>query len=467
MATVVTDLSRPEAEEYIIGASLLDHTVALKLDYLTGQDFTAPYRPQFWEVIKKLARAGDPLDAFLVAQKVADAYSDIDADDAENALLGMAIRGASPELALTYANVVLEFSRRRALVYVAQEAAKLALSQDPEKAVDHLVQRLLKITHGRGGTPLVRNYADALSDYISELEEVSKNPDSNLRTHYRDLDAMMGGIKPQELIYVAGRPGMGKSAFGAGLAKRAASHFQRSGTGKVLHITLEMSISDIISRNLAAYFTPPIPTSTIRSGFRNGDEIDHTLFTKAYQFLGLEEERTRGTYLYSDQPTLTLQDIALMLIQNPTVRVVIIDQLTNMTIEARDERDGLSKLSKGLKQLAKKYGVVIFCLTQFNRDTDKREGSRPGGSNIYGSDRMFQDADMVLGLHRPAYYLPEDPGDIPFYQNYAELIIIKGRNGRTGTIPLWWMPESSQYTDWPDTTDAEEMRQFVEQKEGM
>jgi replicative DNA helicase len=459
-----------DAEQSLIGSVLIDMQptqTALSVSYVKPGDFTHVTRRWAWEAIQACAQRGE-VDIYLVADEMSMRFG-VSVATAAADLLDMANTPMISNYAEGYASIVVRKSKMRELQLLATELAGKSESDDIDGTCQFMMQRLLSIMQSSGNLALTRDYGEACDDYCEKLYNLPTDASHLIKTGFRDVDRLVGGLNPGKLVIVAGRPSMGKSSFGNDMARRIAYTFKKAGSGTVLHISLEMTVDSIIERNIAARMGD-VDTAFIRSGFRreNG-EVDSDANGRAMDALAQERENFSGHLLVSEYAGLTMQNIATLAMQTPNLRVLVLDQLTNIQHQARDEYQRLSELIQSLKQLAMRQQIVVVCLTQIGRKVEDRQDKRPVMADIHGTGRIEQDADLIFGLYRPGYYYQPDDTDYDenaAYSHYAELLFMKNRDGEAGgMIPLWWNPRQVHYTDWPTEVNVESVQAYVSHKE--
>ncbi len=303
--------------------------------------------------------------------------------------------------------------------------------------------------------------ADLLQLEIDRIESSEGKGISGLPTGYHDLDELLHGLQPGELIIVAARPSMGKTALALNLAEQVAAGGAGPGMqpvgpkAGVAIFSLEMSRGSVTQRLLSA-----------RSGisgekFRGGHAISSTDWQA---LLGACDALREVPVFIDDTPGLTVLNLrarARRLVAQHGVRCIIIDYLQLLTSpgSARESRQvEVSAISRGVKALARELKVPVICLSQLNRATEQREGNRPRMSDLRESGSIEQDADVVALLHREDYYHRGEPAWDPNSHDFdpdnqekigtAELIIAKQRNGPTGIVRMTWDSHITRFQNY-------------------
>ncbi len=292
--------------------------------------------------------------------------------------------------------------------------------------------------------------ADLLETELERLRLAEGKGLSGLPTGFVDLDKLLSGVQPGEMIIVAARPSMGKTALCLNIAEQMARGGRtptdppkgpHAGVGI---FSLEMSKSSLVQRLLSA--AASVDSHRMRTGHLSEQEMS-TLHTTA-------EMLQEAPIYIDDTPGLTVMALrarARRMVAQHSVKAIIIDylQLLSSPGSARESRQvEVSSISRGLKALARELKVPVVCLSQLNRASEQREGNRPRMSDLRESGSIEQDADVVVLLHREDYYHLHNPQwaeENPDKVNTAELIVAKQRNGPTGTVHLTWDPKTTRF----------------------
>jgi len=309
-------------------------------------------------------------------------------------------------------------------------------SFDEEIGVGDLLQdseqELFNIAQGINSNEM-KTIKELLPNTLQEIRNAAERKDgmSGVNTGFRDLDEITFGWQPTDLVILAARPAMGKTAFALSMALNMAMDYKVP----VAFFSLEMG-EDQLTKRLISMHTS-IPNEDIKRGTLT-DEQMHTLFYG----LGPMEE---APIIIDDTASISIFDLrsrVRRLVRKYGVRVIFIDYLQLMTASGlknnANREQEVSTISRSLKQLAKELGITVIALSQLNRELEKRnkEGRRPQLSDLRESGAIEQDADMVIFIHRPEYYgilTDENNRDM---RGLAQIIIAKHRNGRVGDVYL-------------------------------
>lgn len=287
-----------------------------------------------------------------------------------------------------------------------------------------------------------------------EAEDFEGGAYSGVRTSYVELDEMLRGLQPGEMIIVAARPSMGKTAFALNMAEQIAiggvpvPGAPPTRSVPIAFFSLEMSKNAIAQRMLSA--RSGVSGQTLRGGHRIPDDQMRRIIQAA--------EDLKGAPIYVDDTpnmsVLQLRARARRLVAQHGVKVIMIDYLQLMTAPqaARESRQvEVSTISRGVKALARELNVPVVCLSQLNRASEQREGNRPRMADLRESGSIEQDADVIALLHREEYYHVQDQDwaiENPDKVGIAELIIAKQRNGPTGVVRMRWNNNTTRFENY-------------------
>jgi replicative DNA helicase len=289
-----------------------------------------------------------------------------------------------------------------------------------------------------------------------EADDFGEGAFTGVRTGYGDLDGMLQGLQPGELIIIAARPSMGKTALALNLAEQIATGSQpvpgapATRNVPIAIFSLEMSKSSLVQRLLSA--KSGVSSQTLRGANRiSNDELERLMIAA--------DDLKKAPIYIDDTPSLTVLQLrarARRLVAQYSVKAIMIDYLQLMTAPgaARESRQvEVSAISRGVKALARELNVPVVCLSQLNRASETREGNRPRMSDLRESGSIEQDADVIILLHREDYYHVQDEEWMNDPENAdkigtAELIIAKQRNGPTGVVKLKWDSSTTRFKNF-------------------
>ncbi len=414
-----------EAEEAVIGAVLINPEAYYDVaQFLAADDFYIHRNKWVWETFVSLHDRNEAIDLVTVTEDL-DQQGHL-ADIGGAAYITKLINNVPSSLhAEAYGHRVEETAIRRRMLNAANKIAKLAYEEnlsldtvmdDSEKAVFNVSQRRT--------TQDLQPIRSVLSDYFDRMEELSQRDEAlvGVPTGFIDIDRMLGGLQPSDLLIIAGRPGMGKTGFILSALKNAALTHKKH----VAIFSLEMSNEQLVQRLIAQ--ETGIDSTRLRSGKLSPDEW--LLFTQAIEVL-------TDTHIFlDDTPALTplqLRTKCRRLHLEYKLDLVVVDYLQLMAGDIRNNNrvQEVSDISRNMKILARELNVPVLAAAQLSRAVEQRSDKRPVLSDLRESGSLEQDADIVMFIYRPEVY-DEDSQ----YKNLAEIIIAKHRNGPTGDVQL-------------------------------
>lgn len=430
-----------EAEQALLGILLYDNAALERFDGVTAAHFFEPFHAQLWDRINAAIGAGQIAEPILLdtAFSSVEAYQELGGIQYLADLYGRAPPAAN---AGDYARAVKDLALRRDLIRVGGELGKAAQDFDAP-AVDHLATAEGALyglaERGEVGVGIV-TFSQALDGALDQAQAAhsSVGTVSGVATELIDLDQKIGGLHPSDLIILAGRPSMGKTALATNIAFNAAKRGK-----KVLFDSLEMSAEQLVLRLLAE--TTGIASDRIRKGETTVNEI-HRLREAGRELrnLPLHIDATGGLQMAK------LAARARRHKRRYGLDLLIVDYLQLVTVGGKSENrvQEVSAVTMGLKALAKDLDIPVIALSQLSRKVEEREDKRPQLSDLRESGSIEQDADMVWFVYREAYYVGRSepkPGstehmtwqeDMDRIGGLAEVIIAKQRHGPIGTVKL-------------------------------
>jgi len=348
---------------------------------------------------------------------------------------------AASSNAIFYARIVKEKSIRRKLIETASNIISQSFEpgQDVEDLLDKSEQQIFTITESKT-KPVFRSSKELVGEVFELLEKRVDRRElvTGVPTGYYHLDEITAGFQPTDLIIIAGRPSMGKTAFALNVGMRSA----------VLHdvpiaiFSLEMSMEQLMMRMLCSW--GKVDLKNLRTGFLNDED-----WSRLYQ---AADALSRAPIYIDDTPALTTMEMRARcrrLKSEKDLGMVIVDYLQLMRASRRiDSREQeISEISRALKALAKEMNVPVVALSQLNRKVEERTNKRPMLSDLRESGAIEQDADLILFLYRDEVYNKKE--DNP-KKGRAEIIIGKQRNGPIGVVELAYL---NRYTAFENLTD--------------
>ena len=425
-----------EAEQAVLGSMLMDKdSVIAAIEVLKDDDFYREDNKAIYAAIYSLYSRNEPIDVITVKAEL------IDNGNFER-VGGLEYLASLPDRVPTTANVekyvkiVSEKAMLRNLISTANELVALGYneSEDVDAIMDMAEKNVFELSQkkdAKGYSPL----KDVLVDSFAKLEELynSKGKLSGISTGFADLDLRTSGLHNSDLLIVAARPAMGKSAFAINIATNVALQ----GTGVAI-FNLEMSKDQVGNRILCS--EAMVDSNKIRTG-----QVEDDDWTKLASTLGRLSE---APIYIDDTAGISIMEIRAKcrkLKMEKDIGLVIIDylQLIQGTGKKNASREQeISEISRSLKILAKELNIPVIALSQLSRSVEKRDDKRPMLSDLRESGAIEQDADIVIFLYRDDYYNEDSEK-----KNVSEVIIAKQRGGSTGTVDLAWLPSYTKFAN--------------------
>lgn len=429
-----------EAEQATLGGMLLSRdAIEAVVEVVDGADFYRPIHQTVFEAIVALHGRGEPADARTVTAALFDS-GDLQRIGGVPYLHTLIEQVPTAANASYYARIVQQRAVSRRLVEAGIRIAQLGYGsangegKDLSDIVDLAQQAVYDITVERGAGETLRA-GEVFQPVMDDIESAGSNDGSMLGvpTGFKDLDRLLNGLQPGQVIIVAGRPGLGKSTVGLDIARHAAI---RAGMASGF-FTLEMSKVEMVTRLLSA--EARVPMHVLRSGQLSDDD-----WARMARRMG---EIAQAPIFVDDTPSMGLSEIrakARNLKKKHNLRLLVIDYLQLMSSPKKTEsrQQEVSELSRGLKLLSKEIGCPIIVISQLNRGPEQRTDKRPQLSDLRESGSIEQDADVVILLHRDDYYDKESPR-----AGEADMIVAKHRNGPTDTITVAAQLHLSRFVD--------------------
>lgn len=427
-----------ENERAVLGCILIDPDTLLKVsNKLQPSDFFREKNGWIYEAMLKLSEQREPIDTMLIINEL-EAKERLAAVGGPAALTDLLVEVPTAFFIEHYAQVVIEASQRRKLIAAAGKIAALAYDEDSTIAavLDQSQQMLFAASEGRNNDGL-QQIKPVVQRVIDSIDQRSRNEQLlGIPTGFAMLDRMLGGLQKSDLIILAARPGMGKSALAFQVGYNAAVKGQRVGI-----FSLEMSDDQFVQRQLSTM------TGIDSHRLRMGSGLD-----EAWPDL-LEAANTLGDLpIYMDDtPALTVNEIrtkARKLSMEDGLDLLIVDYMQLMSggkngkREQENRQQEISYISRSMKALARELHIPIIALSQLSRAVESRADKRPMLSDLRESGSLEQDADAVLFIYREDYYIEDTDR-----QNIADIIIAKHRHGATGTVSLYFRKELTQFRD--------------------
>jgi replicative DNA helicase len=430
----------PEAEMSLLGAMIVDPKVIADVIGIVSQpdDFAKAGHATIFQHMVALYDSTATVEIVSLVQRLKD-HGVLDDVGGSAYLMDLAEGVATAANAPEYARIVREKATLRELIRAAGEILVDAHQsrQDPVLTLGKAEARIFAIAQRREARA-ASALRDILDETIRTLERNEGKHVTGVPTGFDELDEMLSGLQKGEMVILAARPSMGKTAFALNITENMAA-----ASNGVAFFSLEMGKQQLVQRILCA------------KGGVDGQKLRKNMLSREewQRIMGACESLSSAPIYIDDSPGMTLLQMrskARRLKEKFNIDAIIIDYLQLMSSGTRVEsrQVEVSEISRGVKAMARELDVPVICLSQLNRQAEGREGHRPRMSDLRESGSIEQDADVVMMLHREAYYHKQDPNWLeanPNRANVAEVIVAKQRNGPTGTVELMWDSSSTAF----------------------
>ncbi len=439
-----------EAEEAVLGSILIDPSVINDImELVTSSDFYFPKNRAVFAAMEKLFDEGSPIDVISVTEKLKE-MGTLDVVGGELEVARLADSVPTSAHAIHYARIVRDKAILRNLISAASRIVETASSEegDVDIILDNAERVIFEIAESRT-TKTYSHIKQVMHDVFEELEKIQERIDemdvtaplvTGIPSGFSELDGYTTGFHKSDLVIVAARPSMGKTAFALTLARNMAIKYSIP----VGIFSLEMSAEQLAQRLLA--MEAKVDLHKLRTGAFTPEEWDRLTVAT--------EKLYKSNIIVDDEPALdprTLRAKARRMKKEFGVEVIFVDYLQLMHLKGFKEnrQQEISEISRSLKLLARELDIVVIALSQLSRAVEQREDKRPRLSDLRESGAIEQDADTVLFIYREAYYSKEKEKktDILKEPHEAQIIIGKQRNGPIGTITLIFDPSSTSFYD--------------------
>ena len=439
-----------EAEQAVLGGVFLRNSIFHTLvDMLGEDDFYSPAHRTIYQIFLDLYRNNIPIDPLTTSEHL-EKRGKLEDVGGGAYLAALTESVASAANALHYARIIQEKSLRRQLIQVASEIISQSFSDEGDvgELVDRAEQGIFAISEAKT-TPTFKASKDLVTQVFEQLEQRVERKElvTGVPTGYHKFDELTAGLQRTDLIIVAGRPSMGKTAFALNLCMRSAVLYDVP----TAVFSLEMSMEQLMMRMLCSW--GKVDLSRMRSGFLNDED-----WTRLYQAAG---DLSPAPIYIDDTPSLTTMEMRARcrrLKAEKNLGFVVVDYLQLMRASRRiDSREQeISDISRNLKALAKEIDVPVIALSQLNRKVEDRTDKRPMLADLRESGAIEQDADVIVFLYRDEAYNKRE--DNP-KKGIAEIIIGKQRNGPVGTVQLSYMDKFTAFENLSDISEPPEEQQ--------
>ena len=432
-----------EAEQSVLGSIFLDpETVVNVLEYLETSDFYRKNHQIIFDAILQLNNRNEAIDVVTIANEL-DTKNQLENAGGMEYLAELAVAVPTSANVEYYAKIVEEKSILRNLIRSATEIVRKGYEEGDELAVmlDSAEQNILQVSERRNRSGFIR-ISDVVSASLQNIESLAQQSDdvTGVPTGYIALDKMTAGLQKEELIILAARPAVGKTAFALNIAQNVATKADQV----VAIFSLEMGAESLVNRMLCAEGN--IDAGHLRTGQLSEDEWSNLIM--AMGTLG------QSKIFIDDTPGIRIAEIRAksrrLLQEQGKLGLIVIDYLQLIEGNNRESRQQeVSDISRQLKKLAKELKVPVIALSQLSRGVEQRQDKRPVLSDIRESGSIEQDADIVAFLYRDDYYEregSEEPERDEQENNVVEVIIEKNRSGARGTVKLLFKKEFNKFS---------------------
>jgi replicative DNA helicase len=431
MAIEINNSSLPyslDAEQTVLGTIIIDSAAITRVaDFLRPEHFHVGLHNQLFAVLFNMFISSAPIDLVTIIENTVQENVFSNQDEARAYLVKLSDSVVNPSGIADYAAIVAEKHTVRALMYACRDIFDMAAAgTEPPQQILEIAEKMiydLRDTREIGGLVGIQ---PIIQEKLKELEELCANPESKsegvLPSSFSDLDRYIFGLNPSDLIIIAGRPSMGKTAFALNMAVGAA---KLSPEKEVVIFSLEMSREQLVSRILAS--ETGVTTDQMRTG-----QIDNDSWNNIRD--GVAVLNPLKIFI-DDKGNISVGEMKAKLRRLKNLGLVMIDYLQLMSTGRSDGNRvaEISEITRNLKLLAKDLNVPVVVLSQLARGVESRTDKRPMLSDLRESGSIEQDADIVMFMYREIYYNKEF--DKPYL---AECIVSKNRQGETGTVNLHW-----------------------------
>jgi len=424
-----------EAEQSVIGSMIIDReAIVVASEAVTGEDFYSKQYGVLFETMVELNDEGKPVDLVTLQDRLKekDVPPEVSSLEFVRDLITVVPTSANIKY---YANIVAEKSTLRRLIKINEEIANTCyvgkesldvILEETEKRIFNLVQR--------------RNTDDfvpirqVVMNAMDRIEKASHNKGNvtGVATGFIDLDYKTAGMQPSDLILIAARPSMGKTAFVLNIAEYVAFRQNQS----VAIFSLEMSKEQLVNRLFS--MESKVDSQHLRTGNLSDDEWEKLI--ESAGMIG------KSKLIIDDTPGISISELRSKCRRyklDGQLDMIIIDYLQLMTGSGRStdsRQQEISDISRSLKALARELNVPVLALSQLSRAVEQRPDHRPMLSDLRESGAIEQDADVVMFIYRDDYYNKDTER-----KNISEIIIAKQRNGPIGTVELVWLPDFTKF----------------------
>lgn len=444
-----------EAEQSVLGSVLLDaEALIAALEYIDENDFYRRSHQLIFKAMMELNEDNRAIDVVTITDLL---ESSGHLEDIGGASYLSEISSVTPTAANVsyYAKIVEERSLLRNLISTANEIARSGYEDNGNvpDVLNDAEQKILQVSEKRNRSGFA-SISEVLHKTIEHIDELHQRDEqiTGISTGYHHLDEMTSGLHEDELIILAARPGVGKTAFALNVAQNIGTSTDET----IAIFSLEMGAEQLVNRMLCAEGN--IDASNLRNGQLTSEEYNNL-------FVAMGSLSEADIYI-DDTPGIRTPEIRAkcrrLKQEKGSIGLIVIDYL--QLIEGSSNRESrqqqVSEISRQLKKLAKELSVPVIALSQLSRSVEQRQDKRPILSDLRESGSIEQDADIVAFLYREDYYRGEEGEEDRILDNTVEVIIEKNRSGARGTVKLNFKKEYNKFTSVSYRSDADMQNQF-------
>ena len=449
-----------EAEQSIIGSILISNEIFDEINtFVSSKNFYDPMHQRIFSAIEKLIYSGMLANPITLKNHF---ENDEDKINIPEYLVKITKFSTSNRQAIEYSKIVYDLYVKRQLIKLSEEIIDTAKLNDIDKNSQTIIENseksLFDLAEKGSFSNTIVKFDEALKLTIDMASTAYKNDEGivGVPTGLRALDEKLGGLHKSDLLIIAGRPSMGKTALATNIAFNAAKKFQQDGKKtSVAFFSLEMSSEQLSTRILAEQSR--IKSNDIRRGRISEDQFD--------KFIETSKDISELPLYIDETPAISIAALcnrARRMKRIYGLDLIVVDYIQLMTA-VNSRRDGrvqeISEITQGLKALAKELSVPVLALSQLSRAVEQRDNNKPVLADLRESGSIEQDADVVMFVYREAYYLERKeprPATVEYAEwqakmsevsNMAEIIVGKQRHGPTGNVFLEFEPMFTKFKD--------------------
>jgi replicative DNA helicase len=427
-----------EAEQSVVGAMIIDKAaIDTASELIIGQDFYDHQLGLLFDTMVELNKEGTAVDIVTLQNRLKDKNASPQVSSIE--YLSQLVTAVPTSANVKYyANIVAEKATLRKLIHVSQETIDSCYSDTDnlEGILNETEKKVFQVTQNRNSgefTPI----SEVVMNALTRIEKASKMKGSvsGLATGFTDLDYQTAGMQPSDLVLIAARPAMGKTAFVLNIAEYMAFHQNQT----VAIFSLEMSKEQLVNRLLS--MESHVDAQHMRTG--NMSDMEWEKLIESADVVG------SSNLIIDDTPGITIQELRSKCRKyklEHDLKIIMIDYLQLMSgsggRSSESRQQEISEISRSLKALARELDVPVIALSQLSRAVEQRPDHRPMLSDLRESGAIEQDADMVMFIYRDDYYNKDTEK-----KGIADIIIAKQRHGPIGTVSLLWLPEFTKFAN--------------------